>query len=478
MSKIAGLQDLRQEGPPADIGTFQVPCDIIAFSHVFSGVTYYCALRAGDRGWVLIDHGTVALTVLQSAVNSIPVTGCGVIFIKPPFYADGELVIDRPGVTILSEMYPDSNSAIFVTIDNILIDSSNRAVTGVRIQGIFTYMIRFYAANGNYIEHTYFDECYVHSNGGLISEGIVFDGDDAAGSDIHNIYFTKCYFYDGGQSARAGFVSFICIGAGQIYFDHCHYACRAFAATYTFMACEDEGLVSPDVSISHCDFIASSTCTAWNFFILKSQTNAAKIGRVYSLKVNDCWFEHNCDGTLYTIEDSVQPTVLNVLHNHNTHEDASGKTVVIISNANTAWDSPPSYSSFNFLGNNRIAWGTMNIGTPGALNPFSVRIMDNFGINPINRIVNCFDSGRNFIETDGAAAVPVASKNYKVECAGILITAANSANNNNAIIIKDGAGNAITAAAGTLNGVYVPHGFIINWGAFTGAAGACTVCFV
>ncbi len=43
----------------------------------------------------------------------------------------------------------------------------------------------------------------------------------------------------------------------------------------------------------------------------------------------------------------------------------------------------------------------------------------------------------------GAAAVPVASKDYVVTYSDILITAENSSNNDNSITIKDGAGNTV-----------------------------------
>lgn len=68
---IAGLQDFRQEGPPADIGTFQLPCSILVFQHTFSGTTYICAVRSGVRGWILVSYGTVAATVINAARAAI-----------------------------------------------------------------------------------------------------------------------------------------------------------------------------------------------------------------------------------------------------------------------------------------------------------------------------------------------------------------------------------------------------------------------
>lgn len=62
------LQDLRGQGPPGDIGTFQMPCSVIVYQHTFSGTTYIVAARQGDRGWVLVGHGTVASTVINAAL--------------------------------------------------------------------------------------------------------------------------------------------------------------------------------------------------------------------------------------------------------------------------------------------------------------------------------------------------------------------------------------------------------------------------
>lgn len=72
MAQIAGLKDLRGEGPPADIGTFQMPCSILVFQFTFSGTTYNVAMRAGVPGWVLITPpSTVAATVIQAAFNGL-----------------------------------------------------------------------------------------------------------------------------------------------------------------------------------------------------------------------------------------------------------------------------------------------------------------------------------------------------------------------------------------------------------------------
>jgi hypothetical protein len=95
------------------------------------------------------------------------------------------------------------------------------------------------------------------------------------------------------------------------------------------------------------------------------------------------------------------------------------------------------------------------------------------GFNPVGKITNPFGTATaGLLGVGGAAAVPVASKNYTVFLSDIFITAANSSNANNSITISDNLGNAIQSGLSTLTALYVPAGFIINWGAFTGTAGA------
>lgn len=76
MSVIAGLQDFRQESPPADVGVYQFPSDVLVFEHTFAGTAYICAVRAGLRGWVLVGYLPSAVAanvdaVTQAAVNEL-----------------------------------------------------------------------------------------------------------------------------------------------------------------------------------------------------------------------------------------------------------------------------------------------------------------------------------------------------------------------------------------------------------------------
>lgn len=95
------------------------------------------------------------------------------------------------------------------------------------------------------------------------------------------------------------------------------------------------------------------------------------------------------------------------------------------------------------------------------------------GFNPVNQIVNPFGTG--LVGFGGSGTSPSPSTDYVVIYSDIFITAADSSNNDNSITVKDAAGNAIQSGLSTLTALFVPAGYRINWGAFSGTAGAVTV---
>ena len=122
MSNIAGLQDFRQEGPPGDTGVYQATPSVIVYPFTFSGITYIVAQRMGARGWVLVDYGTVAATVIQAGIDSLPDEG-GLIFFKGHDYDLGivTLTVQRNGVNFVGEAqrivtfsYSGNGSAVIV----------------------------------------------------------------------------------------------------------------------------------------------------------------------------------------------------------------------------------------------------------------------------------------------------------------------------------------------------------------------------
>jgi len=104
---------------------------------------------------------------------------------------------------------------------------------------------------------------------------------------------------------------------------------------------------------------------------------------------------------------------------------------------------------------------------------------DNLGYNPVGNIANPFDAGNGLIEVSGAAATPAANTDYTVSGMDIKISSTDSGNTDCAIMLKDpGGNNVLQAALSTIDHMYVPRGFQLNWGAFTGAAPTVTVSFV
>lgn len=75
MAAIAGLQDFRQQGPPADIGTFILPTTIVVFDHTFDGTTRYCAVRMGERGWILVSYDLNPRVVINATIAALTTGG-------------------------------------------------------------------------------------------------------------------------------------------------------------------------------------------------------------------------------------------------------------------------------------------------------------------------------------------------------------------------------------------------------------------
>lgn len=122
------------------------------------------------------------------------------------------------------------------------------------------------------------------------------------------------------------------------------------------------------------------------------------------------------------------------------------------------------------LGNDVRNNVTAGIGIALGVNPNGI-MKDNMGHNPVGVIATPFDAANSYLAENGTAAVPAASTDYTVIHNDMKISSSNSGNANCAIMLKDQNGvNVLLAALGTIQEMYVPRGFILNWGAFTGAA--------
>ncbi len=95
------------------------------------------------------------------------------------------------------------------------------------------------------------------------------------------------------------------------------------------------------------------------------------------------------------------------------------------------------------------------------------------------KATNPFHVASATISPFGTSASPTASTTYQVWGMDLIISSTNSGNNNNAILIYDKVGNQINPTAlSTLDAYYLPIGYKINWGAFTGTAPTVVVCGV
>lgn len=75
MTINADLRDFRGQGPPADMGVYAFPANVIVYQAKYGGATYVCAARMGERGWSLIKYlpltGANATTVINTALASL-----------------------------------------------------------------------------------------------------------------------------------------------------------------------------------------------------------------------------------------------------------------------------------------------------------------------------------------------------------------------------------------------------------------------
>ena len=106
---------------------------------------------------------------------------------------------------------------------------------------------------------------------------------------------------------------------------------------------------------------------------------------------------------------------------------------------------------------------------------------NNSGYNPVGVIATPFDTTNDLLELNGDSAVPVSTKTYVVCTAGCYINSTDSGGADCDIAIQDADGVLVYPQSGTvstLNGVYVPRGYKITWGTFSGADPTVVVSFI
>jgi hypothetical protein len=114
------IEDLRGQGPPGDVGTFQFPASVVIYRFTFSGTTYVCAARHGDRGWVLVDYlsETPANTsiVLQAAlaVSGLIVISSGTFTSTTALLPPDNMVLQGSGVGSTVLRTTSNNTILYI----------------------------------------------------------------------------------------------------------------------------------------------------------------------------------------------------------------------------------------------------------------------------------------------------------------------------------------------------------------------------
>jgi len=169
---------------------------------------------------------TNALTVLQTAVDALPNNG-GLIVVKSPFSATGQLNITSIGVNIVSDVKQRYNyvpAEINVAIERIKINATIENLNGIYLRGLVIQDLVFYATGGGSYNIVGVDivECSIRATDASTHRGVVFEG-TKTNEFFMDIHFERCLLYDTKGSETYGLITFdnLASGTSQVYFDHC-----------------------------------------------------------------------------------------------------------------------------------------------------------------------------------------------------------------------------------------------------------------
>jgi hypothetical protein len=343
------------------------------------------------------------IVVLNACRDNGPAEGTSV-YIKPPFVTGSQFTINRANFTLFSDIHGLSGA---VQIYRVLIDSTSVNISEVTLQGILMQYLRFNAVSSHSIIYSYFIDNYVRSAGTATSEGIVFDGDGT--DEINNIYFVRNKFYDQGQSARAGFVSWLFnhVGNGQIYFDHCNYSGNA--SNQAFFAVEDDGFLGPYVRINDFNCVPGASAT-WRLLLVKAQTSNNNRG-VAAFDCSGAWFELAPTTTNFVEVENSTKTVRCAAYIHNNTLSPSGANRNICNILNATWYAAP--GGVDWVNNrSRLAY---TLGTPAHATNFRVHTVNNWYYNPIGNVATPYSAGAGYLrDSAGAQAHPSNATLYTV----------------------------------------------------------------
>jgi len=110
-------------------------------------------------------------------------------------------------------------------------------------------------------------------------------------------------------------------------------------------------------------------------------------------------------------------------------------------------------------------------------NCYSVKNVENFNPTYHGAGADIFDDTNDLIGFSCAldATTPTASTVYTVNGGDLIVTSTDSGNADCSITIRDGGNATVQAGLSSFTHLYIPLGYDVNWGAYTGAAPTVTI---
>lgn len=173
------------------------PCSYMVFQ---VGTTTHA--QDCETGATLVSSRN-GVAVVQDAVGNL--TSGGSIFLSPDISVDGQITITHSNITIFS-----NQKIQYITdtpfIRQIKIDASANYIVNIKIMGVATQELNFYA-NGNYIMAVDVVDCGIFKD--TTYHGIIFQGDGSSNGWIDNVVVDKSVLtnYQGGDGATWGIVT-------------------------------------------------------------------------------------------------------------------------------------------------------------------------------------------------------------------------------------------------------------------------------
>ena len=450
MAKIGGMEDTRQPfGGPRDRGAFLMPPSQLVFK--LDGITYRKSGIPEIAGHTVGDADSA--TVLNAGIQALPRHG-GQMFMKRGFYLmTAKTVIDR-AVHLIGEgagiWGAGDESVTFLQLDDNVNDHMIEVAPDYRIT---TARIAHMTFNGNSAGQT---------------SGHIINVDDALGASITaDIYFDHLIVYNAKEDGLRVDGSWNYWITNNM-FEYNQSIGIDLVVGYQFYLAHNFVLGNggfAGILIRHGVYNVEII----GGVIRNNEQHGLALGGANHLTVSDVKLLDNGTDAVNTYD--------GIIIYRSIGDDPFDITVIgCISKNRATANQRYGINLFDYgdwitlLGNDVRNNVTAGIGIAVGANPNGI-VKDNMGHNPVGVIATPFDVVNDYLAENGGAAAPVASTDYTVIHSDMKISSSNSGNANCAIMLKDQNGvDVLLAALGTIQEMYVPRGFKLNWGAFTGAA--------